>query len=112
MTAPLTRNWQRNNLVAADLKCAEIGEIVECSVANGIVAAALDDCQRESKSVRPSGPGVVLDKGEPIRYKGMKFGCPPTNGVNVSARGGGVQWRNHLQAQLYQAKGAIHGRKD
>ena len=60
---------QRYHLVAADQSCAEVGEIVRCIVANGIVAAALEDCQREYDSVRESAPRVVLDKGEPIRYK-------------------------------------------
>ena len=61
--------FERNHIFAADKKCVEAGEIVRCIVANGIVAAALEDCQREYDSVRESAPRVVLDKGEPIRYK-------------------------------------------
>jgi hypothetical protein len=57
---------QRNHLVAADSKCAEVGEMVRCIVANEIVAAALEDCQHANNFNRPINS---LDKGEPIGYK-------------------------------------------
>ena len=53
MTAPFMRHSQRNHLFAADKKCVEAGEIVRCIVANGIVAAALEDCQHANNFNRP-----------------------------------------------------------